>query len=388
MKVFLFNAIVCVVLSGIGIGSADLGYCKDVIDGTILNRGMTYKEDEIMIGVTSKCHYELIERTVECVALDKECFRIRLEGGRNKINIKSRSCGSNTIRCYFDKNSFHRYHFSISDVVGIWEEIRAREYDSIFEQPLLKFLKKLHDSYGVKVTLFLFYESEGFDLKDMPVKYRHEFVDNSGWLRLAFHARDGRSFPYVGSTYERAKKDYMDIKSEVERFAGRQSWSHVVRSGFCSGSQEAIRAWKDCGVHILLTCRPETGLYYMQKQRSWLGLVWALIKGAEGNAVFQYIFDNDYWIDFDEGVVFVTLDIVIEQDKSIVERLKEISGDKNRSEIIDIAAHEWPLQHKQNLERTERAIGWLSSKGYTPVFYDEGFLGSPCDKEIFHGWKD
>jgi hypothetical protein len=52
----------------------------------------------------------------------------------------------------------------------------------------------MHELYGTKVTLFLFYESGGFNLSRMSERYREEFCSQAEWLKLGFHARDGNAF--------------------------------------------------------------------------------------------------------------------------------------------------------------------------------------------------
>jgi hypothetical protein len=157
----------------------------------------------------------------------------------------------------------------------------------------------------------------------------------------------------------------------------------VVRSGWCSGSREAVKAWKKNGVRTLLTCRPYTGLYYLSQGNSWIGELWPTLKRKLfDGGVFEYIFEHDYWIDFDEGLAFVTLDIVIEQDEKIIEKLEEMYKIGRKSEIIDIATHEWALRNAGNLARIDRALSWLRTKNYLPVFYSEGFLGNgPTSKK-------
>jgi hypothetical protein len=360
------------------LGSSEMGGRRIIIDGSVVTDRDTYKENEIAFVRVDKERLEVIsrERTKERSGTE-DIVKCELRPGKNVVSADPMRAEKDNVRIYYDKQSFKRYHFSVSDVLGIFKEIEERRYRSIFEQPLLRFLRKMHELYGTKVTLFLFYEGGGFNLGRMSERYREELCSQSEWLKLGFHARNANVFPYSHASFKEGERDYLLIRSEVFRFAGAGSWSNVVRSGYCSGSREAVRAWKKSGVRTLLTCRPYTGLYYLSEGNSWIGEKWAkLMRKLFDRGVFEYIFEHDYWIDFDEELSFVTLDVVIEQDEKIIEKLESIYKVDCKSEIIDVATHEWALRDAGNSARVDRALNWLKTKNYLPVFYSEGFLGN------------
>ena len=47
-------------------------------------------------------------------------------------------------------------HFSIDDATQIFQDITINQYDSIFEQPILKELQKNQESYDIKCTLYIY----------------------------------------------------------------------------------------------------------------------------------------------------------------------------------------------------------------------------------------
>ena len=58
-------------------------------------------------------------------------------------------------------------HFSVDDTITIFENLTKENYNSCFEEPTLAFLKKLNEQYGLKVSMYCFFESaSGFNLSD------------------------------------------------------------------------------------------------------------------------------------------------------------------------------------------------------------------------------
>jgi hypothetical protein len=359
------------------LGSCEMGE-RRIIDGSVVTDRDLYALNEIAYRRLGRGRLEVISGERMKERSDREqIVKCEVGPGKNVLLADSMHPEKDAIRIYYDKGSFKRYHFSISDVLGIFQEIEEKRYRSIFEQPLLGFLKKMHELYGTKVTLFLFYENGRFNLSLLSERYREELHSQAEWLKLGFHARNEKAFPYSHASFAEGERDFLMIRNEVFRFAGVDSWSNVVRSGYCSGSREAVRAWKKNGAATILTCRPYTGLYYLSPGSSRIGAMWgALKRKLFGGDVFEYIFDHDYWIDFDEGLTFVTLDVVIEQDKEIIETLQRVCKIPRKSEIIDVATHEWALGNEDNLKRVDQALNWLKMNGYVPVFYCEGFLGN------------
>ena len=73
--------------------------------------------------------------------------------------------------------------FTVDDNIRFLKEINEREYESIFEHPYLAMYRRLHEKYGLKVQLNLFYEMEGFDLSRMTTRYKDEWKENADWLK-------------------------------------------------------------------------------------------------------------------------------------------------------------------------------------------------------------
>jgi hypothetical protein len=134
---------------------------------------------------------------------------------------------SQEIVLVWDKKSFRRYHFYIDDHIFLFTEIARERPKHAFEHFYLAGLKKIHDKYGLKLTLNCFYHNDhnNFELKEMPDIWKSEFVDNSDWLRLSFHSySEFPDRPYLESSAEEFSRDYNMVKNEIIRFAGEETW--------------------------------------------------------------------------------------------------------------------------------------------------------------------
>lgn len=80
-------------------------------------------------------------------------------------------------------------HVSFDDVVWVLEDLKQNErrYESAFDNEFLAELKHMHEDYGACFTLYVFEKADGFDIGDMPVKYRKELKENASWLKWGFH---------------------------------------------------------------------------------------------------------------------------------------------------------------------------------------------------------
>ena len=141
------------------------------------------------------------------------------------------------------------YRFSVDDNIWFLRDLSFGHYYSIFEHPYLKVYKDLHDRYGAKFQLNIYYETEGFDLSQMTDKFKTEWIENSNWLRLSFHARaDAPDCPYLNASYEEAYEDCTKVHREIIRFAGREALDLYTTIHYCVASPDAVKAFKDAGI--------------------------------------------------------------------------------------------------------------------------------------------
>ncbi len=94
---------------------------------------------------------------------------------------------------------------------------------------------------------------------------------------------------------------------------------------------------------------------------------------------WRYLSGRDYWKDTKEDIVFLRHDIVINlfPVDEVVPRLEKIAADPHQAEIMELMIHEqyfYPDYHHYEpdyRERVERAIAWVTQRGYKPVFFED-----------------
>ena len=72
-----------------------------------------------------------------------------------------------------------KFCFTVDDNIRFLKELTERMPESIFDHPYLALYRTLHEEYGLKVQLNLFYEMKDFDLSMMTDRYRDEFSANA-----------------------------------------------------------------------------------------------------------------------------------------------------------------------------------------------------------------
>ena len=134
---------------------------------------------------------------------------------------------SQELTLVWDKKSFLRCNCYIDDHSFFFTDLAKERPKSAFDHFYLKGLKNIHDKYGLKVTLNLFYHNDhfDFDLKDMPDIWKSEFIDNSDWMKFSFHSySEFPDRPYLETTREEFARDWDLVQNEIYRFAGEECY--------------------------------------------------------------------------------------------------------------------------------------------------------------------
>ena len=102
------------------------------------------------------------------------------------------------IRVVWDRQSFRRYNYFIDDNSFFLTDIAKQGCGSLFDHFYLGFLRRMHQEYGTKFTLNLFYHNDhhDFTITDFPDRYKGEWQDNADWLKLSFHAHSEFPDPF------------------------------------------------------------------------------------------------------------------------------------------------------------------------------------------------
>ena len=142
--------------------------------------------------------------------------------------------------------------FTVDDNIRCLKEITERGYKSIFDHPYLGTYKRLHEEFGLKVQLNLFYKTEGFDLSQMTSAYFDQWRENSHWLKLSFHSDHENVKPYEFSGYDEVLEHCKAVNLEIVRFASADALAKTTTIHFCLATQDGLSALTDNKVLGLL----------------------------------------------------------------------------------------------------------------------------------------
>ncbi len=275
----------------------------------------------------------------------------------------------------WDRDSFKRYRFSVDDNILFLKDLAETPHRSIFDHWYMAFWLRMHRRYGVKVHFNIYFRTEGFDLTQMPDRYRTEWQRNADWIRLTFHGlQDEPPRPYIDASYEKMKRDFLLVTNEIKRFAGQELLSPFTTIHWGEAPVNACRALRDNGIRGLVgyfELDPGTGRpivsYYLDKEK------------------VLHLNGRDCWYDADEGLLFVKHDLVVNAVplKSIAPHLESVASDPHRSEVMEVMVHEQYFRPELGYfqpdieERVAASLEWLRAHGYRSVFYDQGLLGAP-----------
>jgi hypothetical protein len=298
---------------------------------------------------------------------------VPLKDYKNVIEaIDLRSGEKQNIIVFWLKNIVNKYRLSIDDNIWFLKDIstNAGKYKSIFENPYLGFLKEVHDTYGTKIHLNLFYQTEGFNLSQMTVKYKNEWKENSGWLRLSFHSlQEFPDRPYINAGYNEVKKDCEMVMEQIRRFAGDELLGPVMTLHWGEATAEGCRALKDSGYSGLAGYfsydGPDTVSYYLDEQKR------------------RHINNRFIWRDNSEGIIFSRMALVINTLKSdqILPYLNNLRSDSHKPAYIDLMIHEqyfhpFYINYQPDFrQKVITSIKWAADNGYKPAFLDECIFG-------------
>jgi len=255
-----------------------------------------------------------------------------------------------------------KYRFSIDDNILVFKDLAENNYSSIFDNKYLSFLKSLHDKYGTKIQLNIYYETDGFNLSKMPERFKSEWEGVSDWLRLSFHAYcdDSR---YKDCDYKTMKKDVELVHNEIRRFAGEKSLSFYTTLHYVACPKEGVLAMKDAGIKGLV------GLYGTdEKPRVPYHLT---------EEISSYMRNNCFYKDEETELMFMRNDITLNEYK--MDNLPDGLEKHNGCEFYEVMIHEqffhpsYRWYQGDFSEKVLFAINYLNENGYKPTFFEEIF---------------
>lgn len=222
-------------------------------------------------------------------------------------------------------------HFSVDDVISVFVDLHFNrdEYDSLFDQPTLAFLRDMHEQYGMVTTLYCFYESYdgGFDLSQCTDRYADEFAQNADWLRVAFHARAPETF-FSEISVKEAARDYRDMNKALARICGAGSIDTVARLHWWDADEAQLTALADEGLRGLLAGRRATdGNYHLPE------------KDVEA------LFEEDF-LPGPQGLFYTPTDLWLEDEANVADSLAallEPGAPGTKSGMVVAFTHEYAM---------------------------------------------
>lgn len=295
---------------------------------------------------------------------------IGLDGYRNTIEIVDEATGySEQATVYWLRNAMNKYRLSVDDNIWFLRDIAANShvYESIFDNPYLNVYKHLHDTYGTKVHLNLFYRTDGFDLSQMPDKYKQEWQDHSHWLRLTFHAmQENPGMPYKDAGPEVILPDCDQVTREIVRFAGEElldsattiHWGEATREGCVALHQYGFRTL--AGYFTFAGEKPSVS-YYLDHSR------------------VEHLNNRDFWKDHSTDLVFAKIDLVLDRTRleDVVPSLEDIRARVHEAGFLELMVHEqyfypdYTAYQPDYREKLVTAVKWATDNGYRPAFLSE-----------------
>lgn len=251
-----------------------------------------------------------------------------------------------------------RFCFTVDDNIRVLEEITGSSYSSIFEHPYLQMYKSLHEKFGLKVQLNLFYKSGDFDLSKMTDRYYNEWKENSDWLKLSFHSNTETFKLYESSNYDEVFNDCKRVNDEICRFASPNALANTTTIHYCLLTEGGVKAMEDNGVSGLL------GLFGTDEEpRYSYGVTEKDAKKIRRGEVVK------------KGKIsFASIDIILNVF-SINEILEKLENLKSRNDIR-VMIHEqyfykdYARYQPEFMEKLESTFAFLTANGYKSNFYE------------------
>ena len=248
--------------------------------------------------------------------------------------------------------------FTVDDNIRFLKEITENRDRSLFDHPYLAMYRRLHEEFGLKIQLNLFYRLGDFDLSQMSDAYYEEWKENADWLKLSFHSELENAKPYESADYGTVYEDCKRVNEQIKRFASPEALASTTTIHYCLLTEGGLRAIEDNRVCGLL------GLFgTTEKPRTSYGIEACNAERLRNGEILKI-----------GKISFASIDIVLNSfgiDK-ILEQLSRMS----QRNCIRVMIHEQyfyeDYRHYQPEfeEKLRRTFSWLRENGYQSSFYE------------------
>jgi len=227
-------------------------------EGDVLNRHDGLEtEAGLTISVTGVCPENAhVAVNGQKARVREGAFSCDVRVSRRESRIEAECSGQrDEIAVWWDKGSRKRFRFSVDDNIEFLKDLGQHpdRYASLFDHWYLGFWQEMHREFGTKVHLNIYYQTEGFDLTQMPEKWKEEWQANAGWLHLSFHAlQDKPDRPYRHARYAQMAHDFDLVCGHIRRFAGNEVLGNTTTIHWAECPEDAARALRDRGIERLV----------------------------------------------------------------------------------------------------------------------------------------
>ena len=281
--------------------------------------------------------------------------------------------GHAVIRIFRFKEAYRKYRLAIDDIVWSMEALakNADTMKSIFEVPFFGLFRDLHSEFGTKTHMNIYFRNADatFTLKQVPDKFKEEFIANSDWFKFTFHARaNDPAHIYQRAPYSELLHDYHQVTNEILRFAGPEVNTDVNGLHYAETTLEGARALRSVGIRVLLG-------YYKFDADGNPSIAFYLDKPQTAHAAVR-----DFWVDTKEDIVFSKDKMVIDQYalEDIVPRLDFLKNERpHESGTMNFVTHKqyyyphYSHYQPQYRDKIFTCARWATENGYTPCFLDD-----------------
>ena len=310
---------------------------------------------------------------------------------------------SQKIHLVWDKKSFRRCSFYIDDHSFLFTELAEQRPAKAFDHFYLKELKRLHDIYGLKVTLNTFYRNDHrhFELKDMPDIWKSEFEDNSDWLKFSLHSySEFPDRPYADASRKKFLEDYRLLQSEVTRFAGSNAfivpqvlhWNNVSSGVADELIKLGCRCYSESLRPRMMATPPFEELTELEQQTEFRSEVYVpptepLARHYGFAEEIDYLEKHGVLYDAGLGIFFnhdwLVCNLLELQDIPRLFQQVKARADKYNCDVFSVCGHEqysfpdyfnYQPDHFRKLETTIRLM--VEEADCKPVFFQHGILGN------------
>lgn len=249
--------------------------------------------------------------------------------------------------------------FTVDDNIRFFKELVEGGCKSLFDHPYLAMYRRLHQVFGLKVQLNLFYRWEEYDLTAMTDAYCQEWAENAHWLKMSFHSQRENERPYEFSGYREVFDHCKAVQDEILRFAGPASLGQTTTVHYCRNTPEGVSALADNGVKGLL------GLFGTDASpRTSYSLEEALAARIRHGEIVEK-----------EGMAFAPIDMVI--------NMVPMASLETQLQPLTDRPHVWVMIHEQYFypdyplyqpdfeEKLRTVFSFLTERGYQSSFFEE-----------------